>query len=91
MRGQAHQGGGHGIALRGRASGGQPVDRHLKYRDNPYFESCMRFCDAWDQESFDPDYPTKPLEYFEPLVREIVRDAYRVVAPAKLSALLDEP
>jgi predicted HD phosphohydrolase len=50
---------------------GQPVDRHLKYRDNPYFDSCMRFCDAWDQESFDPDYPTKPLEYFEPLVREI--------------------
>ncbi len=30
-----------------------------------------RFADEWDQTSFDPDYPTKPLEHFEPMVREV--------------------
>ena len=34
-------------------------------------------CERWDQSSFDPDYPTKPLEYFEPMVREVFsRKAY---------------
>lgn len=48
-----------------------------KYRGSPYYQSCADFCERWDQSSFDPDYPTKPLEYFEPLVREIFsRKAY---------------
>jgi predicted HD phosphohydrolase len=42
-----------------------------KYRDHPWFDSCASFCENWDQASFDPAYPTKPLGYFEPLVRRI--------------------
>jgi predicted HD phosphohydrolase len=30
-----------------------------------------QFADEWDQISFDPDYPTKPLSHFEPLVRQV--------------------
>jgi predicted HD phosphohydrolase len=41
------------------------------YRDHEWFESCANFCERWDQTSFDPDYPSKPLEYFEPMVREV--------------------
>jgi predicted HD phosphohydrolase len=41
------------------------------YRDHPYYESCARFCERWDQAAFDPDYPTRSLEHFEPLVRRI--------------------
>lgn len=48
-----------------------PTDRHLSYADHPYFESCQRFCRDWDQEAFDPRYPTKPLSHFEPMLREI--------------------
>ena len=29
------------------------------------------FCERYDQTSFDPDYPTLPLEHFEPMVREV--------------------
>lgn len=48
-----------------------------QYKDHPYFQTCADFCERWDQSSFDPDYPTKPLEYFEPLVREVfARKAY---------------
>lgn len=50
---------------------GLPTDQHLRYSGHPYFESCMRFCRDWDQAAFDPDYPTKTLEHFEPMVREI--------------------
>jgi len=43
----------------------------LKYRDHEYYESAERFADQWDQRAFDPDYPTLPLEHFEPMVREV--------------------
>jgi predicted HD phosphohydrolase len=46
-------------------------DAREVYRDHEWFDACLRFCEAWDQASFDPDYPTRPLEHFEPLVRRI--------------------
>ncbi len=50
---------------------GRDGNRHRKYADHQWYESCLRFCRDWDQEAFDPDYPTKPLSHFEPLMREI--------------------
>ena len=48
-------------------------DRHARerLREHPWFEACVHFCAAWDQCSFDPDYPSEPLGTFEPLVRRI--------------------
>ena len=42
-----------------------------RLRDHPYYQACVHFCAAWDQCSFDPDYPSERLEYFEPMVRRI--------------------
>ena len=42
-----------------------------RYRNHPYYDACVRFCERWDQSSFDPDYPTKPLDYFAPMVQEV--------------------
>ena len=42
-----------------------------RLRDHPWYESCAHFCAAWDQCSFDPDYPTESLATFEPLLRRI--------------------
>jgi predicted HD phosphohydrolase len=50
--------------------GGDP-DAREPYRGEPWFELAERFADEWDQTSFDPDYPTEPLEHFEPLVRQV--------------------
>ena len=48
-----------------------------RYRDHPCFQSCAAFCERWDQSSFDPDYPSEPLEHFEPRLREVfARKAY---------------
>ncbi len=50
--------------------GEDPYARDID-RDHPYSDSCVRFCERWDPASFDPDYPTQPLEHFEPLVRRL--------------------
>ncbi|MGX9355890.1 HD domain-containing protein [Roseobacteraceae bacterium S113] len=48
-----------------------------QFKDHPCFESCAAFCERWDQASFDPDYPTKPLEHFELMLRDVFgRKAY---------------
>jgi predicted HD phosphohydrolase len=48
-------------------------DRNMRevLRGHKWFDACVAFCDRWDQVSFDPDFPSKPLEEFEPLVRRI--------------------
>jgi predicted HD phosphohydrolase len=42
-----------------------------RFRGHPWYQACRDFCANWDQNSFDPRYPTEPLSTFEPLVREI--------------------
>jgi predicted HD phosphohydrolase len=46
-------------------------EKHRQTVDADTFELAERFADEWDQIAFDPDYPTKPLEHFEPMVREV--------------------
>jgi predicted HD phosphohydrolase len=42
-----------------------------KYRGSPYFQSCVDFCERWDQSSFDPAFATEKLDTFLPMVREV--------------------
>jgi predicted HD phosphohydrolase len=42
-----------------------------KYADHPHYGLAEQFADEWDQNAFDPDYPTLPLEHFEPMVHEV--------------------
>jgi predicted HD phosphohydrolase len=46
-------------------------DLREAYRGHKWFDSCDNFCASWDQESFDPDYPTEPIETFEPMLHEV--------------------
>jgi len=50
--------------------GWNPNERD-QYRDNPCYQTCVDFCERWDQSSFDPDYDSLPLSHFEPAVREV--------------------
>lgn len=50
---------------------GREADGHLAYKDHPWFDACQRFCERYDQAAFDPAYPTRPLAYFEPMLREV--------------------
>jgi predicted HD phosphohydrolase len=50
---------------------GDNPDGYLAYQDHPWFAACCRFCERWDQASFDPNYPSKPLTYFMPMLRQV--------------------
>jgi len=46
-------------------------------RDSDHYEACRHFTDEWDAESFDPDYSSLPLTFFEPMVAQILsREQY---------------
>ena len=42
-----------------------------KFINHPYYQDAVDFCEKWDQKSFDPDYESYSLEYFEPKVRKL--------------------
>jgi hypothetical protein len=50
------------------------LDRDMReqFRGHPHFEYCAQFCHLYDQNSFDPDYESMPLEAFEPMLRRVV-------------------
>jgi predicted HD phosphohydrolase len=48
-------------------------DRYMRdrFKDHPWYQACVDFCEKYVQASFDPEYDTLPLAHFEPMVREI--------------------
>jgi predicted HD phosphohydrolase len=48
-------------------------DRHArdKYRDHPFYDDCVEFCEHFDQNCFDPEYDSLPLEHFRPILEEV--------------------
>ncbi|MGH7024555.1 MAG: HD domain-containing protein [Caulobacteraceae bacterium] len=50
------------------------LDREMRdqFRGHPHYEHCAQFCHLYDQNSFDPDYDTAPLEEFEPMLRRVI-------------------
>jgi predicted HD phosphohydrolase len=51
---------------------GQDRNARDRYRDHPYYEACVKFCEEYDQASFDPAYDSEPVTFFEPMVRRVV-------------------
>jgi predicted HD phosphohydrolase len=50
---------------------GRDRDARERYRDSPYFDATVEFCEKWDQTAFDPDYDTLPVEHFAPMVDSV--------------------
>ncbi len=50
---------------------GLDPDVRVRYRDEDWYALAERFADEWDQNSFDPDFPTERLSHFEPKVRAV--------------------
>ena len=43
-----------------------------RFKDHEWYQDAIDFCANYDQNCFDPDYDSKPLEFFEPLLRKMV-------------------
>jgi predicted HD phosphohydrolase len=55
------------------------IDKDLRanYLNHKWFNSCDKFCRDWDQMSFDPNYPTKSIDHFKPMIQQIfTRDPF---------------
>ena len=49
------------------------ADRNKRdqYKDHRFYNDCVKFCELWDQSSFDPNYKSFSLKKFEPLIKKI--------------------
>jgi predicted HD phosphohydrolase len=65
-------------------------DRNARdvHKDNEHYMACVKFCQNYDQNCFDPDYPTLPIEDFIPLMQELFARESKVpgVAPPGMTA-----
>jgi len=49
-----------------------------RYAASPHYDACINFCEAYDQNCFDPDYETHPIETFMPLLEEVFARESRI-------------
>jgi predicted HD phosphohydrolase len=70
--------------------GANPHKRDV-FEGHEFFDDCATFCERWDQSSFDPEYDTLPITFFEPMVKEVFdREPYDAsVLEAAPSPLVD--
>jgi predicted HD phosphohydrolase len=50
---------------------GEDRNARDRYIDHPYYDDCVEFCEHFDQNCFDPDYDSLPLEFFRPILVEV--------------------
>ena len=57
------------------------LDRDMRdrFRGHAYWRDCAGFCEKYDQNSFDPEYDTLPLEAFEPALRAVFAEPRRSI------------
>lgn len=49
------------------------LDRNMRdrFQGHEWYEYTAQFCHLYDQNAFDPEYDSEPLEFFEPMVRRV--------------------
>ena len=48
-------------------------DRNVRdqFKDHEWYQDCVDFCENYDQNCFDPDFESKPLSFFRPMVERV--------------------
>jgi predicted HD phosphohydrolase len=57
------------------------LDRDMReqFRGHPHFEATEEFCRLFDQNAFDPNFESMPLEAFEPMVQRVFAKPQRSI------------
>ena len=50
---------------------GMDKNTRERYRDNPWFDDAVEFCEKYDENCFDPTYKSEPLSFFRPMLEEV--------------------
>lgn len=59
---------------------GKDPEARSRYAGEPWYQKACVFTDEWDQTSFDPDYDTLPMSYFEPMIERVFASPIRELA-----------
>ena len=51
---------------------GGDKDARERFRGHEWFDDAAKFCEDYDQNCFDPAFQSKPLEFFEPMLRRVM-------------------
>ena len=46
-------------------------NKREKYKGHKYYQDTVDFCEKYDQNHFDPNYKSYPLDFFKPIVEKI--------------------
>ena len=46
-------------------------NKREKYKGHKYYKDTIEFCEKYDQNSFDPNFKSLPLEFFKPFVKKV--------------------
>ena len=49
-------------------------DRNTRdmFKDHEWYQDAVDFCHNYDQNCFDPDFDSEPLEFFEPILHRVI-------------------
>ncbi len=53
---------------------GKDRNERDRLKSHQWYQDTVDFCENYDQNCFDPDYESEPLEFFEPMVRRFFRE-----------------
>ena len=54
-----------------------------EYRDSPYLNACAEFWAKYDQNSFDPEYESLPIETFMPMLKNVLSQTKKSIYKAE--------
>ncbi len=43
-----------------------------RFRDHAWYQDAVDFCHNYDQNCFDPEYDSEPMEFFDPILRRVM-------------------
>ncbi len=55
------------------------MDRNARdaFKDHPWYDDTVEFCEKYDQNSFGRDYDWEPMSFFEPMIRRVCSEPRR--------------
>ena len=59
---------------------------HAQFRDHPHYQRTWEFVERYDNPAFDPAAEALPLDFFEPMLRRLMREPRQSIYKAALRA-----
>ena len=62
---------------------GGDKNKRDKYKGHKYYQATIDFCEKYDQNSFDPEYESLPIETFMPMLKNVLSQTKKSIYKAE--------